>query len=144
MEAILPPRGVDAWGAGTWGASRTSSGRKGKEGKHNHYALDFAVWPGSLILSPVAGTVTKLGYPYADDLYFRYVEITEGGENLRHRFFYVGPTVGLGDRVVQGQSIGFAQSLLKRYPDITPHIHYEIKDTDGKYRKPFKTDVIGV
>ncbi len=32
-----------------------------------------------------------------------------------------------GDKIKKDQVIGMAQDLEKRYPDITPHIHYEVR-----------------
>ena len=50
------------------------------------------------VFSNVSGIVTKLGYPYASYLEFRYVEITDL-KNFRHRYFYVSPRVSVGDKI---------------------------------------------
>ena len=121
LKILSPRRTLDAFGAGHYGASR---------GSRIHKGIDFAAWPNSMLLSPVAGKVTKLGYPYADDQHFRYVEITDEA-NLRHRFFYVFPSVAFGETIEINDHLGTVQDLRPRYPDITPHIHYEIKDEDN-------------
>ena len=98
--------------------------------------VDLAVLPESILCSPVKGKVTKLGYPYADDLSFRYVEVTVTNGD-RHRFFYVEPLVYLGDKVRVGDHLGIVQDIRTRYAQgMVPHIHYEIKDDQGTYLDP--------
>ena len=121
IDATLPERGSDAWGSGHFGASR---------GSRTHRGIDYACYPGTGIHTRTAGKVTKLGYPYADDTSFRYVQVTDV-HGLNHRYFYVYPAVGVGDNVVAGEIIGFAQDIAGRYdkPEkrMKNHIHYEIK-----------------
>lgn len=98
---------------------------------------DYAAAAGSILLSPVQGLVTKLGYPYQDDLRFRYLEITNGA--YRHRFFYVEPDVVVGDVVDIGTELGVVQNIVERYfvpRGMTNHIHYEIKNAAGEYVNP--------
>lgn len=121
IKSTLPKRGVDDWGDGEFQASRG--------GLKKHKGIDYACYPGTAIQSPVNGLVTKLGYPYADDLSYRYVQIKTEDEK-KHRFFYVEPSVKVGDYVHFGDCIGEAQDIAGRYS--TPnkvmknHIHYEI------------------
>lgn len=78
--------------------------------------------------------MTKLGYPYAHDLSFRYVQVTDA--NGKHcRYFYVSPTVEIGDEVVEGDMLGTCQEL--PYEGITQHYHFEIKHR-GSYLDPIK------
>ena len=117
-------RGSDQQGAGYFGAPR---------GSHTHNGIDFAMPPGSAVFSPILGKVTKLGHPYAHDLSFRYVQITD--ENgLAHRVFYIEPTVKIGDVVGKNDVVGHSQKL--PYEGITQHCHYEIKGKDGNYIDP--------
>lgn len=126
MRVILPPRRRDDYGLGHFGASR---------GKRKHNGIDYACMPESKVFSPVEGEVTKLGYPYGDNPYYRYVQVTtKEGYNVRS--FYVEPYVEVGDYVSESSIIGISQSLDKRYPGITEHIHLEIKDLQGKYINP--------
>ncbi|MCK4795572.1 MAG: M23 family metallopeptidase [Desulfobacteraceae bacterium] len=115
-EITLEKRTLDIWGDGYFGAPR---------GTRTHNGIDYVCPAGSRVFSPCEGKVTKLGYPYSDDLSFRYVQITLGDRN--HRVFYIEPTVQVGDFVAEGDAIGVAQDLEGRYEGITPHIHYEIK-----------------
>jgi len=123
IEIQLRKRISDKWGAGYFNAPRDG-------GKRSHAGIDYYVEPDAAILSPVSGKVTKLGYPYGDDLSFRYVEITDK-DHSRHRVFYVEPTVEVGDKINEGDQIGVSQNLATRYdtPEKGPmpnHVHYEI------------------
>ncbi len=66
IRILAKERVMDTWGSGHFGASR---------GERTHIGIDYACSPGSQILAPCIGEVTKLGYPYSNDLSFRYVEI---------------------------------------------------------------------
>lgn len=120
----------DAAGSGHFGARR---------GNRVHNGIDLACAPGSLIESPVAGQITKVGYPYGDDMSWRYVEVTDKF-NYRHRLFYVEPDgcLEIGEHIEEGHAIGASQDITTRYPrqGMTPHIHYEIKAEDGTYMDP--------
>jgi len=129
IDAILtlPKRGTDAWGDGAFGARR---------GGHTHRGIDYACEPGVVILSPVAGVVTKHGYCYGDDLSYRYIQITSHVYRRHHRLFYVLPSLAVGNAVEVGEDIGEAQDISARYDArMVNHVHYEIK-MDGKYINP--------
>ena len=117
IRAQLVERGSDPMGQGHYGASR---------GHKKHKGIDYCASPGSGIMSNVFGTVTKLGYPYSQDLKFRYVEITTD-DGYKHRFFYVFPAAKLGDVISKGDVIGFAQDIATKWGNgMKNHIHYEI------------------
>jgi murein DD-endopeptidase MepM/ murein hydrolase activator NlpD len=123
IEVQLRKRNADKWGQGYFNAPRDG-------GKRSHSGIDYYCESGAVILSPIAGKVTKLGYPYGDDLSFRYVEVTDK-EHARHRLFYVEPSVEVGDKIEEGDQIGYSQDLTTRYntPEKGPmpnHVHYEI------------------
>ena len=127
LRFIARKRITDRWGQGSFGASRDG-------GKRTHVGVDYAAWPGSVLLSPVMGTVTKLGYPYADHMELRYVQVTDDlGRD--HRFFYVDPAVHTGMAVGVGDRLGKVQALDYLYEGITPHVHYECR-LDGEYINP--------
>lgn len=121
-KGLLPLRGTDSWGSGAYGASR---------GSRKHKGIDYAAYPGTEVCTPVGGKVTKLGYPYGDDLTFRYVEVT-AEDGYRHRFFYVYPRVGRGDEMAAGDVVGIVQDSTSRYKGITNHVHYEILKPGSK------------
>ena len=129
----------DSFGAGGFGTPRSSnvSARK----KHN--GVDYEGDAGQDVKAVTSGIISKIGYPYADDLSFRYVEITaEGGYRVRQ--FYVEPSDGLKKNmaVKKGQVIGTCQALTKKYAGMTNHVHVEIKK-DGELVNPEKIIKIG-
>jgi hypothetical protein len=132
----LSKRGIDDWGNGAFGAPRG--------GGRAHKGIDFAASVNDEVLSPVKGSVTKLGYPYAakpgDEVVFRYVEITDYKGN-RHRVFYIEPCVGLEQHVDITTVIGLVQDIAGKYHrddrnPMTNHCHYEIFDPEGNVINP--------
>lgn len=128
-------RGTDDFGCGDFGASR---------GSRDHNGIDYCVEAGQEIATPVTGVVTKLGYTYGSDLFWRYVEITCDATGLRHRLFYVEPGVDYGQRVDAGDLVGVSQHIAGKYNTedrkMKNHVHYEIMTADGKtYLNPEAT-----
>ena len=115
---------------------------KARRGSRIHKGVDLVCEPGELVVAPFDGKVTKIGYPYADDLSYRYVEITSKSR-LVCRVFYVEPTVELGQEVRAGDQIGFAQDVAARYKvdsrggiryrtiKMEIHIHVELRCTEA-------------
>lgn len=106
-------RGSDSQGKGYFGAPR---------GDRTHKGTDFVAQPGEPVRAFLAGTVTKLGYPYADKLEFRYVEVTRpNGDKIK--YYYVEPTVQIGDQISPDEMLGTCQKL--PYAGIINHYHLE-------------------
>lgn len=130
----LPLRGVDDWGSGAYKAPR---------GSRKHKGIDYACKPGDTLYSPVEGEVTKFGYPYANALQFRYVEVTDTKGN-RCRFFYVepNPILEIGGYISENYELGMSQDVSGYYKDKRPyqdmvnHVHYEILDGDNETINP--------
>ena len=102
MILIRPElRGEDNWGSGAYGASR---------GSRKHRGVDYKPRQGEHIMSICAGVVSKVGYPYGDDLSFRYVEVTDR-DDYRVRVMYIEPMVTEGMQVFRHYVIGAAQEL---------------------------------
>lgn len=144
MRANLPKRLNDPTGEGHFGASR---------GSRTHNGQDYACEPGTEIYAPVWGKVTKLGYTYGSGYGdadpnsgegepYRYVQITDR-DGLKHRVFYVKPSVNLGETVKTNDIIGVSQDITLRYPGsgMINHIHYEIMVRRGEYIDPTKSHV---
>ena len=142
MIRYIPPqkpvlaerRRPDQYGAGHFGAPR---------GNRKHNGIDYTMAPGSAVLTVAAGHVTVIGYPYATGVGgvnesadpYRYVEIADE-QGYRARYFYVQPAVGEGEFVCKGEEIGLLRSLRPRLPNITEHLHFEVRDPDGKIINP--------
>jgi murein DD-endopeptidase MepM/ murein hydrolase activator NlpD len=125
IGSLLTDRPVrnDRAGAGTFGASRAG-------GTRSHKGKDYVAELGEPINSPVVGKVTKIGYPYASDLSYRYVQVTDLDGN-DHRMFYVSPdpSIEVGSTVGKGDVIGKAQDVAAKHGGgMINHVHYEILD----------------
>jgi murein DD-endopeptidase MepM/ murein hydrolase activator NlpD len=112
-------RGCDKQGCGNFGAPR---------GDRTHAGADYVARTGQDVGAVTGGEVTNVGYPYGDDLSFRYVEIT-AGDGYVARQFYIQPgaNVQTGASVQAGQVLGTQQRLRGRYPGIAEHVHVEIR-----------------
>ena len=127
---VLQIRGQDEHGSGEYLAPR---------GSRNHNGIDLVVHAGDKIVSPNSGFVTKIGYPYhpkkhPDKAHLRFVEVMEQ-DQYECRYFFVQPSVRVGDKIHEGDVIGTAQGLTEIYPGITDHVHYEV-EVSGTYINP--------
>jgi len=125
-------RSTDDYGSGQFGAPR-----KRKHGREPHAGLDIQARPGEEVFSPIKGEIVREGFPYGDDLSFRYVVIrgVDKWSNYKIRLFYVE---GLfSGKVAPGAIVGRAQNLILRYPMITNHIHLEVSFHD-RLLSPFE------
>jgi hypothetical protein len=115
------PRLRDKLGDGAFGASR---------GSRPHRGRDILFDPGAEVPSLINGKVVNLGYPYADDKSYRYVEVLSTDKRVIMRAFYVHPSVKVGDSVQKEQVVGVAQNIAKRYGGeeggMGNHVHYEL------------------
>lgn len=121
-------RECDVHGCGYFGAPR---------GNHKHEGVDLMATPGTYVYAPFKGKITKNGYCYPDTSEYRYIELT--GDNLVCRILYaeLDPAFKVGDSVPEGQFLGVAQDIEKRYPKITPHVHVELyKPSDHSRSNP--------
>ena len=121
----------DVWGNREFDAWRDNRTRK-------HAGVDLDAAPGDPVTPAVNGIVTKLDWAYEPkegQPAYRYVEVTtDQGKVARH--LYVKPSVEVGDRVESGKTlIGSAQDLSLRFPGMSNHVHFEMRDS-GKVRPP--------
>lgn len=116
-------RGVDAYGAGGFGAPR--GGRK-------HHGLDFVSVPGDHVVAPCGGVITHIGRAYADStLGSVHIKANDGQHYIK--LLYVACGRKIGDVVGQGDPIGSAEDVagyweLKapRGGKMTNHVHCEL------------------
>jgi len=112
-----PKREHDSWGDGHFAASR---------GGRPHMGRDYEFAIGEAVRCPVAGTVGRLGYPYAGNAEYRLIEVLTHNRKMLWRFFYVRPAVRAGDVLEAGDTIGVAQDIQKKYDrKMTNHVHVE-------------------
>jgi len=132
MRGIPPKRGIDGAGNGAFGSSRERNGYR-----YTHKGEDFLFAPGTQITPDCVGVITKHGYVYADDLRWRYVQVTNS-DDLRFRYMYVTlhPNAAIGDKVNHDDVIGVMQDISKKYGRAKPHVHLEIKNEDNEYLDP--------
>ncbi len=124
-------RNNDKWGKGHYGASR---------GSRTHNGLDIAVQPKQEIVSPIAGNIIRQAYPYASDRRYTGLLIEGRGKHKGYsiKIFYMSPSTGIVGKIVQaGDKIGEAQDLTIKYPEITNHVHIEVK-IGNKHKDPSK------
>ena len=114
-----PIRGTDSSGSGAFGALR---------GGRLHRGIDICCEPGETVRSPVSGVVGRLILCYEGDIY---TGASIDCDWCEVRLLYVNPTVRPGDSVVKFDAIGEAQDITKRYPNITNHIHFEVRLKSG-------------
>lgn len=112
----LPKRGCDKYGCGHWHAPR---------GSRKHKGVDLLVKPELILKSHLDGVVTKIGYPYQGDYFYRYIEI-KASPTVKHRIHYVRPIVKVGDKLCYSQPIGYVQDLRKKYAGMSNHVHFEV------------------
>lgn len=113
-------RSIDAFGAGHFGAPRSS---------RTHAGVDYATKVGQDVYSPIAGKIIRKSYPYSSDLRFEGVVI-KGEGALAHvevKLWYFKPLDSkVGARVLKGEKIGVAQNLNIKYKGITNHVHMNL------------------
>ncbi|MBL8549324.1 MAG: M23 family metallopeptidase [Hyphomonadaceae bacterium] len=122
-------RGNDIYGSGRFLAGRDHARRK-------HMGTDFTATPGDPVRAPISGVVTLIGAAYGNDPYLRFIEVVSRERKLNVRLFYVQPGVAVGKEVKAGDIIGAAQSLDRRYPLITNHVHVEMRNSAGRFLDP--------
>lgn len=125
-KPVAPYRGVrdtDAYGSGTFAASRDGGSRA-------HLGRDYVAQAGDDVLAPIDGTVRRIvkAYPDAD---LGGVEID--GPTCRVKMLYLRPEVPAGMKVRRGQKIGTAQDVAAYHEKKSPrsgrmvnHVHVEL------------------
>lgn len=107
----------DSSGSGHYESSR---------GSRSHGGVDFLVQKGQVVMSPIAGIVTRKAFPYAKDLKWEGVYIK--GEDFDVKIFYMTPLSNIvGKTVKMGEHVGEAQAISQKYGgSMKNHIHVEV------------------
>lgn len=136
MRLLLPPvlpyrgtRGLDAFGAGGFGAPRRKAGKA-----YQHKGLDFIAEPGDTIIAPFGAIVEPPGLAYADSNLGSVHLIGLGDwDGWLLKLLYVAQREGL-KHVAPGDPIGLAQAVAAYHEAKTPnvghmtnHVHLELR-----------------
>ncbi|AXG72933.1 M23 family peptidase [Flavobacterium arcticum] len=112
-------RGLDGWGSGAFGASRSGGSRK-------HSGVDVIAAPGQPVLAPFSGTIKRVAMPYADD--FSYKGFVIENDTYEAKIFYALLTVPVGSTVVAGAPVATAQNIAAKYGStMNNHVHFEVR-----------------
>jgi len=123
---------IDAGGNGNYGASRSKI-VGGKKIEYSHQGMDLACIPGQDIRAISRGRFARLSFPYKDDQTYHGLVLET--RQATFKIFYVKPDVSLLGKIVEeGDIMGKAQDISKKYPGsgVTPHIHIEIVACDPR------------
>ncbi len=147
---VRPPDDYASEG-GAWGAARAKWSTEHKRSVYYpHPGTDLWCAPGTQVAAPWDVKILKVGYPYGNDLSFRYVSIQPldwvDQEDGYWRLFYVAPEDGLepGLELSKAAPLGVVQDLGRRYPrdaqhpaGILTHVHAELwkRQRDGEVRR---------
>ena len=118
-------RGCDELGCGSFGASR---------GTRKHKGVDYKAKEGASVYSPIEGIITKHGYPYRDDLSYRYIQVENEVYKIRLFYCELRWSFEVGDEVCEGDFIGIVQDIASRYIDkgiMNNHVHVEIYENNN-------------
>jgi len=112
-------RKQDVHGSGDYLAGR---------GGRVHRGRDYKCDPGQAVVAPIGGRVVRESRPYNVGEYSGVV-IRNQKMAIKMWYFKPYPCV-IGRDVCQGQQIGHAQDISKKYPGMIPHVHLEIDHLD--------------
>ncbi len=120
---------MDHFGSGLFNAPR---------GKDKHNGVDFICKPGQVVVSPIDGLIVRKAFPYFDK---EYTGVLLENDSLSLKLFYFIPDKKiLGFKVKQGDRLGIAQDISKRYntqeQKMIPHIHLQIETIDPMVLMP--------
>jgi hypothetical protein len=116
----------DGWGDGKYNASRINA-----DGLHYaHKGTDLVCDEGQVLVASADVTFKREALPYLNDS--RYSGGIFENEWLEYKMLYFDPSLSVGQKVKQGQIVGYAQDISLRYPEndkngkMVPHVHFEV------------------
>ena len=113
-------RNCDALGCGHFGASRTHGTHKG---------LDFKFTEFENVLAPFDCKIVRYGYPYANDLQYKLVEVQGIGKykDYKAKLMYIKPIYDIGQIVLKTDTICYADDISKKHgSSMINHVHFEL------------------
>lgn len=123
-------RGIDGGGNGSFGASR---------GTRTHKGLDVLAKKGDIVKAPFDCVINRLGFVYSGDYNYKLIEVT--GTNVykdyKCKIMYSVTNFSPSKKEFkQGEKIGVAQDIAKKYTSVKNHLHYEIYNPKGVLVNP--------
>ena len=115
----------DRGGSGHFGAPRKKE-IDGRIVRYRHRGTDYVCIPGQEIWMPFTAVIIRFKNPYEGfhGILFR-------GKGIVGTLFYVDVTQELiGREMKEGEIIGKAEDISKRYDLVTPHVHFQIDKID--------------
>ena len=96
-----------------------------KRDGHPHEGIDLEVFPGQVVIAPTKCHVDRISRPYATDPGWLGLQLST--PLVIVKIFYLEPfkTI-IGKDVDFAEPLGHAQDISKKYPGITPHIHFQV------------------
>jgi hypothetical protein len=119
---------------GSFGTRRTA--QQIADGKSpEHHGVDLAAPRGTPSVSPVSGQIVAMGYSNVSGYY---IKIRDSGGNTHYLAHYDSLPANLqkGSTVRAGSTYIGAIGNTGNARNTQPHIHYEIKDSSGRYVDP--------
>ena len=118
-------RNTDPQGSGVFGASRDGGARK-------HLGLDLISVTGDEVVSPIYGTIVRIGWAYPDGkLGSLHIEGSGQHKGASVKLLYVKGSLHSGVDVEPGDVIGYAEDVAayhaaKGHDGMTNHVHGEL------------------
>lgn len=111
-------RECDSQGCGHYGAPR---------GSRKHKGIDFVTRDRQGIFAPFDCEIGRYGDPYGDGQY-SLVEIIGVGayRGWKAKVMYISPLYDVKKVLKKGDMLCVADSIARRYPGITDHVHFEL------------------
>ena len=127
---IISPTGkgvrYDGFGSGDYNARR----KRSDGSRYRHQGTDYICKPGQRIYAPATAIFKRISYPYASSQ--EYIGGVFKGKDFDYKMFYFICTIEPGTEVKQGEVIGCAQNISKKYGldafgnSMVAHVHLEI------------------
>lgn len=115
----------DRGGSGVFGASRKKE-IDGRTVRYRHRGVDYVCIPGQEVWMPFTAVIIRQKNPYEG-----YHGILFRGKGIVGTLFYVDVAQDLiGKEMKEGEIIGRAEDISKKYSLVTPHVHFQIDKID--------------
>jgi hypothetical protein len=115
----------DSCGFGYFGAVRVKE-NGGRTMRYRHRGVDYVCLPGQEVWMPFTSVVIRRKVPHDkfNGMLFR-------GKGIVGTLFYVDfEETLIGKEIKGGDLVGYAEDISKLFPDVVPHVHFQIDKID--------------